>query len=230
MSPCLLFSKVIQEIRNALGRNIIVGAGLSVGVAWTSILMTHEPPPPTRINRETPSNGAELPTSPGLPTSTDASKLSRRDADSKSQRRTNAEGKGGAGVRADVARCEEGGRGNVECHGQSLSKKRKRNDRKDKERRVGTGSQSIDNAGDPIGDDGGTALGHAVNGKEEGQMFVKRRQRRQPRQEGWRTGKPEPSARTKSTWNSLRVEGQKSGGTRRARSSGGPSSDDEKAR
>lgn len=216
MSPCLLFSKVTQEIRKTLGRNIIVGTGLSVGVAWTSIRMTHEPPLPTRINRETPGNGTEIPSSPGLPLSTDASTLGRRDADSKLQRTINPKGEGGAGVRADVARGGKGGCGNFDHHGQSLS------DRKDKEFRVGTDAKIIHNAGDPTDDVGGTVLDHEVNGA--GQMFVK------TRQEGWRRGPSEPSARTQSTWSRFRVGRQKLGGTRRARSAGGPSSDEAKVR
>ena len=222
MSPCLLFSKVTQEIRKALGRNIIVGTGLSVGVAWTSIRMTHELPPPTRINRQTPDNGTEIPSSPDLPLSTDAPTLGRRDADSKLQQTIDPKGEGDAGVRANVARGGKGGCRTFDRHGQSRSKKGKRNDRKDKEGRVGTDAKSIHNAGGPTDDDGGTAPGHTVNGAK--QMFVK------TRQEGWRTGQPEPSARTQSTWSRFRVGRQKSGGTRRARSAGGLSSDEEKVR
>lgn len=35
-----------DEIRKVLGRNISVHAGLSVGVAWTSVCISHEPPEP----------------------------------------------------------------------------------------------------------------------------------------------------------------------------------------
>lgn len=208
-----------------------MGTGLSVGVAWTSIRMTHEPPEATRINRETPGNGTEILSSPGPPLSTDVSMLGRRDADSKLQRTIPPKGEGSAGVRANVARGGKGDYGSFERHGLSRSEKRKRNGRKDKERRVGTDTDTkmIHNAGDPTGDnDGGTALGRTVNGAR--QMFVKKWQRRQPRQEGWRTGQPDPSARTQSTWGKSRVGRQNPRGTRRTRSAGGPSSDEEKVR
>lgn len=40
--------QVADEIRKVLGRNITVHTGLSVGVAWTSVKISHEPPdPPT---------------------------------------------------------------------------------------------------------------------------------------------------------------------------------------
>ena len=45
----------MEEIRKALGRNIIVADGLSVGVAWTSVCLSHEPPPPLPPEEESPS-------------------------------------------------------------------------------------------------------------------------------------------------------------------------------
>ena len=52
------FSQVIREIQNTLGRNIIVGNGRSIGVAWTSICISHEAPVHMSTNR---AEVAELP-------------------------------------------------------------------------------------------------------------------------------------------------------------------------
>lgn len=45
-APKTSVRQVMEEIRKALGRNIIVADGLSVGVAWTSVRVSHEPPVP----------------------------------------------------------------------------------------------------------------------------------------------------------------------------------------
>lgn len=51
--PPPLHPQVAGEIRKILGKNIAVHNGLSVGVAWTSVCISHEPPdPPAEHDKE----------------------------------------------------------------------------------------------------------------------------------------------------------------------------------
>lgn len=174
----------MEEIRKALGRNIIVADGLSVGVAWTSVCLSHEPPPPLPPEEEslsppaTPARGQHDGTrgegigSPGGYTdaATDVDGHVRR------QQRTRGE----ATKRGSGGGKKGGKKRSVRQKAQSRRKGRKRGggDR---------GGGQSDGGGDSDGSGGGGRAEEEIRGRQSGQNKATRgagRQQRRPKSTG----------------------------------------------
>ena len=206
----------MDVIRNSLGRNIIVADGLSVGVAWTSVRISHEPPapqpedespsPPTPDLNGTRGGGDIAP--PGFPDSTAAVATGNARRRPRSRKQKTGTKRGSS----------EGGKGGKEER--STRQKEELLPVRRKRRKKGVDRDGGGGGGDGGGDDsggGGRGRAEARRARRSGQDEMggaerqqqRRRRRRRPKSTGALPARKKTHKRAKARGGA--VTGQSSG-------------------